>query len=225
MYGPRPPLRKIFPREAVKSPQWYLSIVTGEAQKKSQRQRTSHQNCVSLHSTSIATPWTIPTQFVTHNFKSKRCEQCGFEYYFNAAAAVAAVVVTADGYLLTARRSREPAQGTLDLPGGFVDAGETLEQAVVRELREETGLSVTPRRWLLSLPNRYVYSGLAVATVDSFFLCDTDTRQPMHAQDDVSQLQWLKLEEVRPEEFGLDSIRQAVTRIKEMPLSQLLDKQ
>lgn len=165
------------------------------------------------------------TQFVTHNFKSKRCEQCGFEYYFNAAAAIAAVVVTADGYLLTARRSREPAQGTLDLPGGFVDAGETLEQAVVRELREETGLSVTPRRWLLSLPNRYVYSGLAVATVDSFFLCDTDTRQPMHAQDDVSQLQWLKLEEVRPEEFGLDSIRQAVTRIKEMPLSQLLDKQ
>ena len=49
-----------------------------------------------------------------------------------------------DGRVLIVRRARPPAHGLYTLPGGGVELGETLEQAVVREVREETALSVEP---------------------------------------------------------------------------------
>src|SRR3954447_10480081 len=53
-----------------------------------------------------------------------------------------AVVVDADGRLLVIRRGRPPAEGRWSIPGGRVEPGETVEAAVAREVREETGLEV-----------------------------------------------------------------------------------
>ena len=49
-----------------------------------------------------------------------------------------------DGRVLIVRRGRPPAHGLHTLPGGGVELGETLEQAVIREVREETGLAIAP---------------------------------------------------------------------------------
>jgi ADP-ribose pyrophosphatase YjhB (NUDIX family) len=49
-----------------------------------------------------------------------------------------------DGKVLIVRRARPPAHGLYTLPGGGVEAGETLHQALVREIHEETGLTVEP---------------------------------------------------------------------------------
>jgi 8-oxo-dGTP diphosphatase len=49
-----------------------------------------------------------------------------------------------DGRVLIVRRARPPAHGLYTLPGGGVELGETLEQAVVREVREETALNIEP---------------------------------------------------------------------------------
>lgn len=57
--------------------------------------------------------------------------------------AVSAAVIR-DGKVLVARRARQPAMGLYTLPGGVVEAGETLVEAVRREIREETSLTIEP---------------------------------------------------------------------------------
>ncbi len=57
--------------------------------------------------------------------------------------AVSAAIVR-DGRVLIVRRSNPPAHGLHTLPGGVVETGETLREAVVREILEETGLAIEP---------------------------------------------------------------------------------
>jgi 8-oxo-dGTP diphosphatase len=49
-----------------------------------------------------------------------------------------------NGRVLIVRRGRPPAHGLYTLPGGGVELGETLEEAIIREVREETGLEIAP---------------------------------------------------------------------------------
>jgi 8-oxo-dGTP diphosphatase len=63
------------------------------------------------------------------------------EYPSRPIVGVGAVVVD-DGRVLLVRRAHEPLKGEWSIPGGAVEVGETLETAVVREVREETGLDV-----------------------------------------------------------------------------------
>ncbi len=151
--------------------------------------------------------------FRENDEKSKRCPSCGFTYFFNPAAATVAVITNERGELLVARRAKDPAKGTLDLPGGFCDLRETAEEGVAREVKEETGLVVSQTKFLFSLPNTYPYSGVVIHTVDLFFACQVESAAGAQAMDDASQLFWLPPREIRPELFGLRSIRLGVERI------------
>ena len=157
------------------------------------------------------------SHFVVHNQKSKHCKACGFTYYFNPSAATVAVILREQGAggkeMLVVRRAKEPAKGTLDLPGGFCDQWETGEEGVAREVMEETGLTVTATEFLFSLPNQYLYSGFLVHTVDLFFLCRVSNEGDCRAMDDAAEARWIPLSEIRPEEFGLTSVRLGVERV------------
>ena len=152
--------------------------------------------------------------FVENDEKSKRCTQCGFVYYFNPSAAVACFIRNINGELLLVRRAKEPGKGTLDLPGGFMDRYECAEEAVYREVMEETGLEIHDCRYLFSLPNVYPYEGFEVHTVDLFFECFVDEMVKAHAADDAAEIIIQKPMELSPENFGLHSIRKAVQMYK-----------
>ena len=147
--------------------------------------------------------------------RSRQCEDCGFTYFLNASAATAAFIVRegADGKeILVGRRAQEPAKGTLDLPGGFVDPGESVTDGIVREVREEVGCEGEIVRFLFSLPNGYEFSGFRVPTADCFFEVKIPDETAVFGQDDCVDLEWVALKDVRPEDFGLDSIRKAVEK-------------
>ncbi len=141
---------------------------------------------------------------------SLHCQACNFQFFVNAAAAVAVLILNEKGELLLTKRAFEPSKGTLDLPGGFVDINESAEQALRRELREELQVEVTNIQYLGSYPNEYVYSGLTIFTLDMAFACRAVDFKTLKANDDVADFAFYPLSEINLDKIGLTSIRNII---------------
>lgn len=156
--------------------------------------------------------------FDKNSEKSRHCDNCGFEWFMNASSANVAFILNDRGELLVERRKCEPGKGTLDLPGGFADVGETAEEGLVREVREETGLTVTHASYIFSLPNVYHYGDEDVPTLDLFFRCEVESTDCLEAADDAAECMWLRPEDIHTELFGLRSVRWGLSEfLKTLP--------
>jgi ADP-ribose pyrophosphatase YjhB (NUDIX family) len=102
------------------------------------------------------------------------CKECEYTHFFGPCTAVGAVTVVPDGRVLLVVRGKDPGKGLYGLPGGFVDPGETAEEALRREVFEEIGVKVTGSQYLTSFPNEYVYCGAILPVTDLFFLIQID---------------------------------------------------
>ena len=149
-------------------------------------------------------------RFIAQSNKSFKCEACGFHFFVNSASAVAALIVNDQGELLLTVRGVEPNKGMLDLPGGFVDPGERVEDALRREILEELNLQVDEARFLVSFPNEYVFSGYSVFTSDLGFVCRVSDFSDMHCKDDISGYEFVNLKEIDYQKICSESIRQIV---------------
>lgn len=131
---------------------------------------------------------------------------CGFRFFTNSAAAVAAIIEDGQGRILLSRRAVEPWKGSLDLPGGFVDPGESLEEALRRELEEELGAEIENTEYLCSFPNRYIFSGYEVSTTDAAFVCRLRQTQ-LCPTDDIDCIEWHEVNNIPLDRIQSESIR------------------
>ena len=125
---------------------------------------------------------------------------------------VLGVIRRSDGKFLITKRvmTKAWAPGWWEVSGGAAQAGEASYDAVLREVKEETGMTVTQAEYLFSLPNIYIYSGFPVHTLDMFFRCTVADTLHLKAMDDAAEVFFLPLKEIRPEDFGLASIRKGL---------------
>jgi 8-oxo-dGTP pyrophosphatase MutT (NUDIX family) len=155
-----------------------------------------------------------------------RCPDCGLVYYHNTAAATGCIISvsenTAAERIMFLVRGKEPSKGKLDLPGGFVDPGESIFEGLYRELREEIGW--TPPipdsasladvfTLFASFSNVYPYKNFAYNTCDLYFrirapgLKEQDLRLE---QAEIAAVRFLKPEDIDYSEIAFDSTRRAV---------------
>ena len=144
-----------------------------------------------------------------HDGAAVHCPRCGFVAYDNPSATASALVLR-DGLLLVTRRAREPFAGWLDLPGGFIEPGEHPEQAVRRELLEETGLRVEVGELAGIFTDAYGDEG--ISTLNLFYEARVSGGEA-EPNDDVSEILWLRPDEIDPERFAFACCRDALQRV------------
>ncbi len=101
-------------------------------------------------------------------------------------------VVVEQGRVLLVQRGTEPAKGKWSIPGGLIDVGESLREAVVREVREETGLLIEPLE-LIELLDRIHRDGDRVRYhyVIADYLCRV-VGGTLRAASDADAVRWVE---------------------------------
>ena len=157
--------------------------------------------------------------FSIDTFKSKKCKNCNFTYFYNASAGVPVFLRDKNDNILLVKRKNNPAKGTLHVPGGFVDPGEHAENCAVREIKEETNLNMKESdfKYLFSLSNTYPYSDFIYTTIDIFLEGKIDSFDGCIPGDDAEEIIIVKKNEIQPEKFGLESIRKGMEMYLKMP--------
>lgn len=129
---------------------------------------------------------------------SARFCQCGAEHYDNPVPLVLCVLLTGQKSLLV-KRARQPYRGRWAPPGGFVDAGESVDGAAVREVREETGI-------ILSEEQLIPYSIASVPTMNQIYIifrAHLEQEQTPIPGDEVMEAAWFAEDEIPVDDFWL----------------------
>lgn len=138
------------------------------------------------------------------------CPQGHFIHFDNPAATVQGWIER-DGEFLILKRNEEPFAGRWDLPGGFVEMGESPKEAVVREVREETGLTVVPTGLIGAYTSEYGTAGRH--TIDIAYLCRPDVGDFVLDRDEKSDAMWVSLDDMP--ELAFAGERQALNELRE----------
>ena len=163
-----------------------------------------------------------------HGDRKWLCPDCGFDLYNNVASAVGIIIYDKYNNVLFEERAKNPRKGFLAVPGGFVDFGESAEEAVVRECREEIGVPVEGAVFLCTAPNIYEYKNIEYKTCDIFFTAQLPSQfdsiddfiKSLHAQEgEVVGFKACKVasfEEIEKIPLAFESARVTLKRFVEM---------
>jgi ADP-ribose pyrophosphatase YjhB (NUDIX family) len=143
-----------------------------------------------------------------------KCSACNFTFYFNPTVAGACFIFDPSGRVLTIRREKEPSAGKLGVPGGFIDFGESAEEGMRREVREEVGLEVERVRFVVSFPNLYHYKDVVYPVVDLYFAADAIDPEAAIVGEAVTQIEWRALDDLPDAELAFESMRVALRTLR-----------
>jgi len=144
---------------------------------------------------------------------------CGNSHtlYVNAASAPGLLLLNAKGQVLLVRRAIEPGKGMLDVPGGFCDGPEPLEDALVREMHEELDLSPadysTPE-FMFSDTIEYEFSGERIPLLVEIFRATINPNAKPKPKDDVVSIEWALPAEVDLNQVAFSAVRIALQKLQ-----------
>jgi ADP-ribose pyrophosphatase YjhB (NUDIX family) len=140
------------------------------------------------------------------NRRRSRCVRCGWIFYRNPVPAAIALIVRRGRVLLTLR-ARPPFAQTWDLPGGFLEEGETPEAGLRRELREELGMRVRRARLAGYALDRYGPKGFPILAM-IYRVVPVSTR--VSPADDVAEARWFARDELPMGRIAFAGVRRAL---------------
>lgn len=123
----------------------------------------------------------------------------GHPIFSNASPAVGMIIFNGKSEMLLLKRAIEPGKGSLDIPGGYCDGPEALEDAVAREVKEEVGLEVpdyTGLKYVISGIDPYDYHGEILPVSAVIFAAKMITSKQPQADDDAASAEWVPFDKI-----------------------------
>lgn len=158
------------------------------------------------------------TNLIVLESNGMKCLDCDFVYFHNTASAVAALIETPSGILLV-KRNHEPRKGWFDVPGGFVNYKESLENAIRREIREELSIDLHSIEYFGSFPNIYKYEKVTYFTTDIFFRCVLSSVPATIPNEEISDIKFFSVQQFPFDQLAFDSAKEALLKLKMLNMS------
>ena len=146
--------------------------------------------------------------------KSKKtvlvCATCDFHYYIDPQPTNAAILTNKNGEILLIKRKADPKPGWWDLPGGFIDPGETIEESMMREIKEELKIEIDDLKYIDSTADFYLYDDFNHPTICAIFTGKIND-QIIRPSDDAEEARFFAPDKIPFEKIAFPSL---VTALK-----------
>jgi NADH pyrophosphatase NudC (nudix superfamily) len=140
------------------------------------------------------------------NFKSFKCVKCKHGFYDEPVISTGGLVKNSIGKYLFIKRNNDPGKGSLAVPGGYADNGESLEEGCAREIFEETGVRVSNVKYFKSYPYTIMIGEQAETGIGAFFTAESNDEGYMQVEE-IQELMWLSKEEIDLDKIVLTDVK------------------
>lgn len=139
--------------------------------------------------------------------------------FANSSPTVGVFFIDSSNNLVLSRRGCEPNKNMLDIIGGFLDGNESLEEALAREINEETGLTnedYSNPVYLCSIASKYEFNDENNPIVSTIFYSYLKPDTQLDARDDVAEIVTVPLTDLDVNEIGNDDIKQGAMVLQKL---------
>lgn len=139
-----------------------------------------------------------------------KCNSCGHNLYINPVPCNAVILENENREILLVKRKFPPQKGYWDLPGGFIQPDESLEESVKREIKEELNLDVAMTNIVGGYKDSYLYGGILYPTF-VVTVASVVTGGNIKAADDISLYRYFPKDDVLSQKLAFKNLRQSLS--------------
>ena len=138
-----------------------------------------------------------------------KCSSCGFKVYISPVPCNGVIILNKKNEIMLVKRKVEPKKGYWDLPGGFIQPDESLEQSVKREIKEELRINVKMDKIIGTYGDEYEFQNVLVPTLGIVV-----TAKPFSykfiPKDDISSYKFFAPKDVLKQKLAFKSLRKGL---------------
>lgn len=140
---------------------------------------------------------------IRHNLLT--CPKCKYEHFINPYPTTSVIIINEKDELMLVKRKYPPKKGYWDLPGGFVDIGETGEDGARREIKEELGITLNDLFYLGALPDKYLFQGINLDTLTLSYYSKI-THSEIKVSDDINGYKFFNKKDIPYNELAFKNL-------------------
>ena len=140
------------------------------------------------------------------------CSKCDLHFYINPRPCNAVIILNEKNEILLIKRKLPPKKGSWDLAGGFTGLNESMEESVIREVKEELNITLNKIKYFISLSDRYGYKGLKYHTLGFAYIAYINKSQikKIKPLDDAADFKFFSLKDIPFEKIGFKIIKKTL---------------